>query len=80
MCPHSPMQLLTTCSQLTIEMPGGVCSTAQGKESILRQLEPGLHIDGDPVTVSSLGTSGSRLVASGSCSCAWRRRWLLPIA
>ena len=28
------------------------CSTPQGKSSMLRQLEPGLHIDGDATTVS----------------------------
>ena len=27
------------------------CSTLQGKVSIVRQLEPELHIDGDPGTV-----------------------------
>ncbi len=27
------------------------CSTLEGKISIARQLEPGLHIDGHPVTV-----------------------------
>ena len=71
MRPRSPMQHLLTLSQLAIKMPGGECSTAQGKESILRQLEPGLHIDGDPSTVSSLNLSGSRAVAMGPCSCAY---------
>ena len=28
------------------------CGTSQGKESIARQLEPGLYIDADPGTVS----------------------------
>ena len=27
------------------------CSTLEGKVSIVRQLEPELHIDGDPSTV-----------------------------
>ena len=30
------------------------CSTLEGKVSIVRQLEPELHIDGHPSTVSSL--------------------------
>lgn len=43
------------------------CSTLEGKVSIVRQLEPELHIDGHPTTVSV------RLLRV-TCSIAWCNR------
>ena len=49
------------------------CSTPQGKESMLRQLEPGLHIDGDATTVSRPGVGVSEPCRTWCPACGWGR-------
>ena len=52
------------------------CSTLEGKVSIVRQLEPELHIDGDPGTVRPPLPLGAQLAYNLACSGNQGRRFV----